>query len=240
MSIPYKSTLDLNVDYYCQMNNLPVPVTPIIKKPIPPPEPLDPPVVNKPANKQILPSEQCGITSCSMLLNYWYRNYNRSSITKDNIAQLITTYDSNFVNGTSTKRRLQELLYYKQVINTELVNKGLSSLLEVKAFPTNALNAPIFKLSDYEKILSPVFENGYASPIMILTKIHPPFHFIVIKGINYEKNCYIVNDPYFIPKEFKDSLNPQTYGQNALYSIPKLNSQMFRSYCVYIKRKDQI
>lgn len=237
MSIPYKSTLDLDVDYYCQMNNLPVPVTPIIKKPTPIPPPSVPPVVNKPAKKQILPSEQCGITSCSMLLNYWYQIYDVPSITKDDIVDLIKEYDSDFVNGNSTRRRLQELLYYKQVITTELANKGLSSLLEVKAFPTNVLNAPIFKLSDYEKILSPLDDDGYASPIMILTKIHPPFHFIVIKGINYEKNCYIVNDPYFIPKEFKDKLNPQTYGQNALYSIPKLNAQMFRSYCVYIKLK---
>lgn len=237
MAIPVKETIDLGVTYYCQMNNLPIPITRRPKTTIPLAPPPPTPVVNKPSTKQLYPSEQCGITTCVMLLNYWYEFYGVPSITQEDIAGLIEFHDFDFINGTSTVRKLQKLTNYRSIINMELSFKNLDDILEAKVFP-NTTRSSVFTTSDYEKILLPLEEEGFNSPIMVLSKLHPPNHFILIKGINFEKNCYIVHDPFNIPKEYKTKLNPQTFGQDALYPISQLHSDLFRSYCVYITLKN--
>lgn len=151
----------------------------------------------------ISPASQCGYTSCAMFLSTWLKEFESD----DRLYQMILEIDKEFIENKSKTRKGAFQNTYFEYINSKL--KPLKKLTIKKEHS-----------GTFDEIIKSL---KLGSPVFLSTMLTEHGHYVLIVGYDFEKESYIVNDP-FGRFDFKSNK----------YVDTKLNS----GYSVLYPRKD--
>lgn len=168
----------------------------------------------------ISPGSQCGYTSCAMILSRYIPTAKSDAF----VAEMVRILDKEFIAAQTKVRKGAFQVTYSNFITSEFSKRKL---------PYRAITFTHGgKFEDIENALE------FGSGCMISTMLTSFGHYLVIVGIDYEKESFICHDPFgrfdFSSNEYAETKRDS--GKSVLYPIKELSEFMNRSSKVAMNR----